>query len=65
MGEKWPTCFAVIWGGPHQMKGSLTRHKSATWDRLIYFPSEGRNAEDFFALKNPTVSAGFETAIRR
>ena len=24
------------------------------------FPSEGRHAEDFFALKNPTASAGFE-----
>jgi hypothetical protein len=24
------------------------------------FPSEGRRAEDFFALKNPTASAGFE-----
>ena len=25
-------------------------------------PSEGRRAEDFFALKNPTASAGFEHA---
>jgi len=25
-----------------------------------YVPSEGRCAEDFFALKNPTASAGFE-----
>ena len=25
-------------------------------------PSEGRRAEDFFALKNPTASARFETA---
>ena len=24
-------------------------------------PSEGRRAVDFFALKNPTASAGFET----
>ena len=24
------------------------------------FPSEGRRAEDFFALKNPTASVGFE-----
>ena len=24
--------------------------------------TEGRRAEDFFALKNPTVSAGFEPA---
>ena len=33
-----------------------------TWDRQVYFSSEGRRAEDFFALKNPTVSAGFEPA---
>jgi hypothetical protein len=24
-----------------------------TWDPWLYFPSEGRHAEDFFALKNP------------
>jgi hypothetical protein len=34
----------------------------ATWDPRIYFPSEGRCAEDFSALKNPTASAGFESA---
>ena len=34
--------------------------KLATWDKRLYFPSEGRRAEDFFALKNPTASAGFE-----
>ena len=28
----------------------------------LCFPSEGRRAEDFFALKNPTASAPFETA---
>ena len=33
-----------------------------TWDRRLYFPSEGRRAEDFFRLKNPTASAGFEPA---
>jgi hypothetical protein len=36
--------------------------KSTTWDRRLYFPSEGRRAEDFYALKNPTASAGFEPA---
>jgi len=36
--------------------------KSTTWDRRLYFPSEGRRAEDFFTLKNPTASAGFEPA---
>jgi hypothetical protein len=34
----------------------------ATWDPQLYFPSEGRRAEDFSALKNPTASAGFEPA---
>jgi hypothetical protein len=28
----------------------------------MYFRSEERRGEDFFALKNPTVSAGFEPA---
>jgi hypothetical protein len=36
--------------------------KSATLDRRLYFPSEGRRTVDFFALKNPTASAGFEPA---
>ena len=31
-----------------------------TWDRRLYFPSEGRRAEDFFRPKNPTALAGFE-----
>ena len=34
--------------------------KSTTWDRRLYFPSEGRRAEDLFALKNPMASAGFQ-----
>jgi hypothetical protein len=29
-------------------------------DPQLYFPSKGRRAEDFFALKNPTASARFE-----
>jgi len=32
-------------------QGSLTCRKSATWDRRLYFPSEGRRAENFFARK--------------
>jgi hypothetical protein len=30
---------------------SFTCRKATTWDRRLYFPSEGRCAEDFFALK--------------
>jgi hypothetical protein len=38
----WETAdIAVIWRVPHQMKGSLTCQKSVTWDRRLYFPSEG------------------------
>ena len=28
----------------------------------VYFPSEGRRAKDFFTLKTPKASAGFEPA---
>ena len=41
---------------PRNIQGSFTR------DRRLYFPSERRRAEDFFALKNPTASVGFEPA---
>ena len=47
---------------PRNIQGSFTCRKSTTWDKWLYFPSEGRRAEDFFALKNPTASAGFEPA---
>ena len=33
-----------------------------TLDKWLYFSSEGRSAEHFFALKNPSASAGFEPA---
>ena len=36
---------------PRYIYGSFTRRKATTWDRRLYFPSEGRRAEDFFALK--------------
>jgi len=31
--------------------GSFTCRKATTWDRRLYFPSEGRRTEDFCALK--------------
>jgi hypothetical protein len=31
--------------------GIFTCHKSATWGKRLYFPSEGRRAKDFFARK--------------
>jgi len=33
------------------ISGSFTCRKATTWDRRLYFSSEGRRAEDFFALK--------------
>ena len=47
---------------PRNIQESFTFRKCTTWDRRLYFPSEGRHAEDFFALKNPTASVGFEPA---
>ena len=47
---------------PRNIQGSFTCRKSTTWDKRLYFPSKGRRAEDFFALKIPTASAGFEPA---
>ena len=47
---------------PRNIQGSFTCRKSTTWDRLLYLPSEGRRTEDFFVLKNPTSSVGFEPA---
>ena len=32
----------------------------ATWDKGLYFSSEGRRAEDFSALKIPTASTELE-----
>jgi hypothetical protein len=60
VGEKWPMNFAWNARLPRSIQGSFTCRKSTTWDRRLYFPSVGRRAEDFFALKNPTASAGFE-----
>jgi hypothetical protein len=42
--------------------GSFTCHKSATWDRWLFFPSEERRAGVFLPSKILTVSAGFEPA---
>ena len=47
---------------PHNIQESFTCCKSTTWDKQLYLPSEGRRAEDFFALKNPTASAAVERA---
>jgi hypothetical protein len=40
MGEKWPRILS-----------SFTCRKVTTWDRRLYFPSEERRAEEYFARK--------------
>ena len=45
---------------PSNIQGSFTCRESTTWDKRLYLPSEGRGAEDFFALRNSTASTGFE-----
>ena len=62
VGENWPMNFAWNDRLPRSIQESFTCLKSTTWDRRLYFPSEGRRHEDFFALKNPTTSAGFDPA---
>ena len=44
---------------------SFTYRKSTARDLRLYFPSEGSHNEDFYALKNPSTPAGFETANLR
>ena len=36
---------------PRNIQGSFICRKSTTCDKRLYFPSEGRRAEDFFALE--------------
>ena len=47
---------------PRYIQGSLTCRKATTCDRRLYFPSEGRRAEDFFALKIRRLRPGVNPA---
>ena len=55
MGEKVLSNLAYNCNLHGNCRVLLHASKAATWDRRLYFPSEGRHAEDFFAPKNPTV----------
>ena len=59
--RKWELWARMLSGNFAEMTTSTPFRGSFTY-RPLYFPSEGRRAEDFFALKNPTASAGFEPA---
>jgi len=50
MGEKLPRILAKV-ATSMSLLGYFTCRKFTTWDRRIYFPSEGRRAEDFCARK--------------
>jgi len=52
VGEKWPEILSEV-ATSTSIQGSFTCSKYVTWDPRLYFPSEGRRAEDFFTLKNP------------
>jgi hypothetical protein len=62
MGEKCPIKVSLQFDFNGNCMVSLTCRKSATWDRRLYFSSEGRHAVDIFDPKNPTASVGFEPA---
>ena len=51
--RKWELWARMLSGNDdfHAIWGSFTCRKSTTWDRRLYFPSEGRRAEDFSPLK--------------
>jgi hypothetical protein len=50
MGGKWPRNFAES-SDFHVTFGFFYIPSNTTWYRRLYFPSEGRRAEDFFARK--------------
>ena len=50
MGEKLPRILPKVETSTSRL-GSFTCRKFTTWDRRLYFPSEERRAEDFFARK--------------
>jgi hypothetical protein len=50
VGEKCPGILPKF-RLPRYIQESFTCRKATTWDRWLYFPSEERRAEDFFALK--------------
>jgi hypothetical protein len=48
--------FCLRFRLPRKSQGDFTCHKSATWGKRLHFPSEGRHAEDFFALLRPGLN---------
>jgi hypothetical protein len=51
LSEKWSVNFACDSDFHVNRRDLFTYRKSATWDKRLYFPCEGRHAVDFFARK--------------
>ena len=60
MGEKLPRILPKV-ATSTSLLGSFTCRKFTTWDRRLYFPSEGRRAEDFLARKIRRPRPGLNT----
>jgi len=50
MGEKFPRILPKVATSTSRL-GFFTCREFTTWDRRLYFPSEERRAEEFFARK--------------
>ena len=57
MGEKFPRILPKV-ATYTSLLGSFICCKFTAWDGWLYFPSEGRRAEDFFARKIPRLRPG-------
>ena len=63
MGEKLRRILPKV-ATSTSLLGSFTCHKFTTWDRRLYFPSEGRRTEDFFARKIRRLRPGLNPRTR-
>jgi hypothetical protein len=63
MGEKWPRILSKV-ATSTSLLGSFTCRKFTIWDRRLYFPSEGRRAEEFFARKIRRFRPGLDPRTR-
>ena len=63
MGEKLPRILPKV-ATSTSVLGSFTCRKFTTWDLRLYFPSEGRRAEDYFARKIRRLRPGLNPRTR-
>ena len=63
MGVKLPRILPKV-ATSTSLSGSFTCRKFTTWNRRLYFPFEGRRAEDFFARKIRRLRPGLNPRTR-